>query len=125
MIPAFMLRQLYEKNSLKNIVDENGNKTGFGFSLFNRIGTGTIEGGFSLIVDGEEVPPEKVIVEKGGVSSRSDEFAKAPVRFTVGDRIRFFVEKPGGLQPGVHKVVFKASTREYGRIEFDFSDSIS
>ncbi|MBO3840014.1 MAG: DUF6379 domain-containing protein [Thermoproteota archaeon] len=125
MIPAFMLRQLYEKNSLKNMVDENGNKIGFSFSLLNRLGTGTIEGGFSLVVDGEETLPEKITIEKSGVSSRADEFAKSPVRFTVGDRITFFIEKPGGLQPGVHRIVVKAMTREYGKIEFDFSDNVS
>jgi len=124
MIPAFMLRQLYEKNSLKNVVDENNNKVGFGFSLLNRLGTGTMEGGFSLVVDGEEVHPEKIRIEKGGVASRADEFAKSPVRFTVGDRISFFIERPGGLQPGVHKIVVKAMTREYGKIEFDFSDNV-
>lgn len=125
MIPAFMLRQLYEKNSLKNMVDENWNKIGFSFSLLNRLGTGTIEGGFSLVVDGEETLPEKITIEKSGVSSRADEFAKSPVRFTVGDRITFFIEKTGGLQPGVHRIVVKAMTREYGKIEFDFSDNVS
>lgn len=120
-----MLRQLYEKNSLKNMVDENGNKIGFSFSLLNRLGTGTIEGGFSLVVDGEEALPEKITIEKSGVFSRADEFAKSSVRFTVGDRITFFIEKPGGLQPGVHKIVVKAMTREYGKIEFDFSDNVS
>ena len=125
MIPSFMLRQLYEKGSLKNVLDENGNKVGFSFSLFNRLGSGTIEGGFKLAVDGEELPLEKITIEKGGVSSKADEFAKTSTLFTVGDRIKFKVEKPGGLQPGVHKVVVTAMTMEYGKIEFDFSDNVS
>lgn len=125
MIPAFMLRQLYEKGSLKNILDENGNKIGFGFSLFNRLGSGTIEGGLRLKVDGEEIPLEKITIEKGGVTSRAEEFAKTSTLFTVGDRIRFTVEKPGGLQPGVHKIVLSVTTTEYGKIEFDFSDNVS
>jgi hypothetical protein len=110
---------------LKNVLDESGNKIGFGFSLFNRLGSGTIEGGFKLTVDGEEVPLEKITIEKGGTSSRASEFAKTPTLFTVGDRIKFTVEKPGGLQPGIHKIVVTAMTMEYGKIEFDFSDNIS
>lgn len=125
MIPTFMLRQLYEKGSLKNILDANGNKIGFSFSLFNRLGSGTIEGGFSLAVDGEELPPEKITIEKGGVVFKSEEFAKSPVQFTVGDRIKFSIERPNGLQPGVHKIIVRVMTREYGKIEFDFSDNVS
>lgn len=125
MIPAFMLRQLYEKGSLKNIVDENGNKVGFSFSLFNRLGSGTIEGGFKLTVDGEELPLEKITIEKGGVTIKANEFAKTSTLFTVGDRIKFTIEKPGGLQSGVHKIVVSTMTMEYGKIEFDFSDTVS
>ncbi|MEM2981152.1 MAG: DUF6379 domain-containing protein [Thermoproteota archaeon] len=125
MIPAFMLRQLYEKGSLKNILDANGNRIGFSFSLLNRLGSGTIEGGFTLAVDGEELPPEKITMEKGGMVSKAEEFAKSPLRFTVGDRIIFSIEKPNGLQPGIHKIMVRAITREYGKIEFDFSDTVS
>lgn len=125
MIPAFMLRQLYEKGSLKNIVDENGNKIGFTFSLLNRLGSGTIEGGFRLKVDGEEIPLEKITIEKGGVVSKAEDFSKNPVLFAVSERIRFSIEKPGGLQEGIHKIVISAMTTEYGKIEFDFSDRVS
>lgn len=120
-----MLRQLYEKGSLKNILDANGNRIGFSFSLLNRLGSGTIEGGFTLAVDGEEVPPEKITMEKGGMVSKAEEFAKSPLRFTVGDRIVFSIEKPNGLQAGVHKIIVRVMTREYGKIEFDFSDNVS
>lgn len=125
MIPSYMLRQLYEKGSLKNIVDDKGNITGFCFSLFNRLGTGTIKGGFSLLVDGTEISPANIRIEKGGITSSLEEFAKSPVRFAVGDRIRFLIEKSGGLQPGVHKLVVRAMSTEYGRVEFDFSDTVS
>lgn len=125
MIPSFMLRQLYERGSLKNVLDEKGDKVGFSFSLFNRLGSGTIEGGFKLKVDDEELSLEKITVEKGGVKSRADEFSKTSTLFTVGDRIKFTIEKPGGLQPGVHKIIVTAMTMEYGKIEFDFSDNIS
>ncbi len=110
---------------MKNVVDEKGNTVGFSFSLLNRLGSGTIEGGFKLIVDGEELPIEKISVEKGGVKAKAEEFAKTPTLFTVGDRIKFMVEKPGGLQPGVHKIVVSTMTTEYGKIEFDFSDTVS
>lgn len=120
-----MLRQLYEKGSLKNAVDESGNVVGFSFSLFNRLGSGTIKGGFGIAVDGAEIPPANITLEKGGVTSSAEDFAKSPVRFVVGDRIRVSVRKPGGLQPGVHKIVIKVMTVEYGKLEFDFSDSIS
>lgn len=125
MIPSFMLRQLYEKGSLKNILDVNGNRIGFSFSLLNRLGSGTIEGGFSLAVDGEELAPEKITIEKDGVIWKAEEFAKLALRFIVGDRIKFSIEKPNGLQPGVHKIVVRAVTREYGKIEFSFSDNVS
>ncbi|MEM1553909.1 MAG: DUF6379 domain-containing protein [Thermoproteota archaeon] len=120
-----MLRQLYEKGSLKNIIDENGNKVGFTFSLLNKLGSGTIEGGIKLKVDGEEIPLEKIKVEKGGVVSKAEEFSKNPVIFAVSERIKFFIEKPGGLQEGIHKIVISVMTTEYGRIEFDFTDKVS
>ncbi|MEM2488207.1 MAG: DUF6379 domain-containing protein [Thermoproteota archaeon] len=125
MIPAFMLRQLYEKGSLKNVLDENGNKIGFTFSLLNKLGSGTIEGGFRLKVDGEEIPLEKITIEKGNVVSKAEDFSKNPILFAVSERIKFFIEKPGGLQEGFHKIIVIAMTREYGRIEFDFSDKVS
>lgn len=105
-----MLRQLYERGSLKNILDEKGDKIGFSFSLFNRLGSGTIEGGFKIKVDDEELSLEKITVEKGGVKLRTDEFPNTTTLFAVGDRIKFTVEKPGGLQPGVHKIIFTAMT---------------
>ncbi len=110
---------------MKNVVDEKGNTVAFSFSLFNRLGSGTIEGGFKLKVDGEEVPLEKITIEKGGVMAKAEEFAKTSTLFTVGDRIKFTVEKPGGLQPGLHKIVVSTMTMEYGKIEFDFSDTVS
>ncbi|MGQ9479019.1 MAG: hypothetical protein ACUVQ0_03225, partial [Thermoproteota archaeon] len=90
MIPSFMLRQLYEKGSLKNILDEKGDKVGFSFTLYNRLGSGTVEG-FNISVDGEELPLDRIKIEKGGTVLKVEELAKSPMSFPVGERIKISI----------------------------------
>lgn len=124
MIPAFMLRQLYERGSLTNIVDDKGNKTGFSFFMKNGLGSGTVRG-FSISVDNDEIPQDNISVEREGTVWGMRQLTTSPLRFLMGDRIKIVIEKQGGLQPGMHKILIKASTVEYGTVQFDVSDNIS
>ncbi|MEM0258603.1 MAG: hypothetical protein QW314_01950, partial [Thermoproteota archaeon] len=64
MIPSFMLSQLYVKNSLQNLKEGERIK-GYSFKLRNNLGSGTIKGTLSILVDGVPIKSELVSIRKG------------------------------------------------------------
>ena len=125
MIPSFMLRQLYEKGSLMNQKDEQGNTVGFAFAVVNRIDPGSFRGNIILSVDGEEIPPEKLPMKKGDIALKGDEIPHRTVGFAIGEKIIFCVQKQGGLKPGHHKMIFTSRSIDFGQVKFDFEDDVT
>jgi len=124
MLPAYMLRQLYAKGSLKNI-KEGDKVVGFAFSLKNKLGSATLKGEVAISVDGQPMPPESVTIRKGELTMKVSDIASTPTKFTVGDALDVMVAKEGGLAPGSHKVDMKFSIVEFGKAQFDFSDTVT
>ncbi|MBO3762746.1 MAG: DUF6379 domain-containing protein [Thermoproteota archaeon] len=124
MIPSFMLSQLYVKNSLQNLKEGERIK-GYSFKLRNNLGSGTIKGTLSILVDGVPIKSELVSIRKGENEFSAKELETKSMPFDVGDEVTFIVKEEGGLKPGLHKITITSRTLEYGKIEINFSDEIS
>jgi hydroxymethylglutaryl-CoA reductase (NADPH) len=119
-VPAFLLKKLYVKGSLKNTA------TGFAFTIQNTLAPGTIVDLGSLQVDGVAYPPEKVKVglPDGRIVSVTEVTAQSPLRFAVGDKVTIQVEdKP--LPTGAHKLTLSPKTKEAGVLEITAEDTIA
>jgi hypothetical protein len=118
-IPAFLLRRLYVKGSLKNTAD------GFEFELKNTLGTGYAKGLLPLKVDGQELP---VSTSYFLVDSKEASFPsvseQAPMTLAMNKATRVGAHS-GPLSPGSHKIVMGFVVVGLGEMSFDFTDTIS
>ena len=91
----------------KNVA-EAGKVTGFQFGLrlpYYRGVVLSLVGNTELKVDGELYPPEQMSVTVGGKSFKYADLENDPNhRWEFGDIGIVTVAKPGGLEPGEHKV---------------------
>jgi hypothetical protein len=124
MLPAYMLRQLYVKGSMKNI-KEGDKAVGFALSLKNKLGSANLKGEVVLAVDGQPVPPESISLKKGDTSIKMSDVAQTPLKFSVGDLIDVTVMKEGGLTLGQHKIDVKFNIVEFGKAQFDVTDTVT
>jgi hypothetical protein len=119
-VPAFLLKKLYAKGSLKNTA------AGFELTIQNTLASGTIVGLAPLQVDGTDYPLEKTtaILPDGSQVSAADVSAESGVRFSVGDKVTIRVEgKP--LQSGQHKLTISPKTKEAGILDIFAEDMIT
>lgn len=118
-VPAFLLKKLYVKGSLKNTA------TGFEFSIQNTLAPGTIVDLGSLQVDSVAYQPEqvRVILPDGRNVSATEVSAQSPMRFAVGDKVTIQVEGTS-LSAGVHKLTLSPKTKEAGVLEIPAEDTI-
>ena len=91
----------------KNVV-EDGEVTGFQFGLrlpYYRGVVCSLVGKTDLKVDGESIPYEKMSVTIGGKTIKMPELENEPVhKWEFGDIGIVKIDKPGGLEPGEHKL---------------------
>lgn len=119
-VPAFLLKKLYAKGSLKNTA------AGFELTIQNTLASGTIVSLAPLQVDGIEYPLEKTtaILPDGSQVSAADVSAESGVRFSVGDKVTIRVEgKP--LPSGQHKLTISPQTKEAGILDIFAEDMIT
>lgn len=119
-IPAFLLRKLYRKGSLKNTA------AGFELTIQNTLASGTIVSIAPLQVDGIEYPLERTtaILPDGRQISAADVSAESGVRFSVGDKVTIQVEGKH-LSPGQHKLTISPKTKEAGILDIFAEDMIT
>ncbi|MBU7012996.1 MAG: hydroxymethylglutaryl-CoA reductase [Theionarchaea archaeon] len=117
-IPAFVLKKLYLKDSLKN-TDE-----GFEFAIKNTLMDATIISPVTITVDNKPFPKEKIQVAAEGnswsVKDISDTNA-VPLKVNVEVTV---VVKGENLSSGKHEIEISASTKEYGDIQFSVKDAL-
>ncbi len=124
-IPRYLLRQLYVKGSLENVdINGDGVLDGAKIKLRNTLGGGTVRGRLRAIIDGEEVPPEKILIEFKGERMRASEAAGRSMYVAVGDEIDIFFELGKALAPGEHKIELELDVQELGPVGFDFTDVV-
>lgn len=117
-VPAFLLRRLYVKQSLKN------NSDGFEFQLRNRLGSGYAHKLWPLVVDGNEIPTDSSHFEyEGDVSSFSN--VSKEKTFTLGMNKTITISVNGAsLEPGAHTIGMGFDVPGLGTLKFDFKDVI-
>ena len=117
-VPAFILRRLYVKGSLRNT------DTGWSFTLKNSLGSGYAKGMQPLKIDDAEIPMT-------ASSFRQDDeditFDRVTDDTTFGLKMNRSIDisvAAAQLSPGAHKVWMGFIVPGFGRIGFDFTDEV-
>ncbi len=119
MIPSFLLKKLYVKDSFKNTPN------GFELALRNTLAPGTLNGFSKLEIDGRSIPLDQLFITVGdGPAVRASELSPSssrlfPLNTIVGLRVQ---DQP--LTPGKHHLVVQVNTKEAGELKIDAEDSI-
>ena len=117
-VPAFLLRRLYVKGSLRN---ENG---GFAFDLKNSLGSGYAESVLPLTIDGAEVPRESATFFVDGECVRFDEVSsEKPMTLGMNKLVTITVDGQT-LDAGKHKIGVGFMVTGMGKMAFDVTDAI-
>jgi hypothetical protein len=118
-VPAFLLRRLYVKGSLRN---DNG---GFAFDLKNSLGSGYAESVLPLTVDGVEVPIASAsFVTDGEALPFPDVSSERPMTLGMNKVVTVAVTGQA-LPPGKHKIGIGFVVTGMGKMEFDVTDVIA
>ena len=120
-----MMTSIFVKDSLRNL-DRGGNGeiNAFSFEVKNAVQSATISG-FSLEVDGEEIPPELVEVGLSGKKMKLIELSRQnPVSFSFGSTVKLTVTKRGGLSQGNHMIRLKITEAFFGTFAFSTEEVI-
>ncbi|MCR4407779.1 MAG: DUF6379 domain-containing protein [Anaerolineae bacterium] len=117
-IPAFVLKKLYVKGSLKNTGD------GFALSIRNTLAPGTIIGFAPLQVDGQSYPLEKVSLQVGEASLPVSEISPAtPYQFPLNATATIRVAGET-LAPGEHQILITVKSQEVGELTISVRDTL-
>lgn len=118
-VPAFILRRLYVKGSLKNV--ENG----FEFSLKNVLADAELVKPLEIYVNDTRIPLESITLIAGTTSiSNKDLSDSNPVKFSLNMTVTIRVNGVR-LEPGEHKITLVVAVKGYGMIKFDLRDILS
>ncbi len=117
-VPAFLLRRLYVKGSLRHDGD------GFAFDLKNSLGSGYAEQVLPLEIDGETLPLECTRFVVDGDALRFDEVS--PERtMTLGMNKLVTIAVSGmALEAGKHRIGIGFMVTGMGEMKFDVTDAI-
>jgi hypothetical protein len=118
-VPAFLLRRLYVKGSLRH---EN---SALVFDLHNALGSGYADRVLPLRIDGEEVTPGSCafVVEGQPVPFESISETQ-PMTLAMGRTLSVRAEGLR-LEPGQHSIELGFIVTGMGEMRFDVEDSIS
>lgn len=118
-VPAFLLRRLYVKGSLRRI------DGGVAFDIKNSLGSGYAEQVLPLVIDGEAAPLDATRFIVDGEAQRFDEVSpERPV--TLGmNRVVTIAVDGRTLAEGKHKIVLGFVVTGMGKMEFDVTDALA
>ena len=118
-VPAFLLRRLYVKGSLRNAPD------GFEFQLLNRLGSGYAHKMLPLSVDNLALPLSATTFDLDGQTTGFHEVSQDRT-FTLAMNKRITIRIAGApLEPGPHKIGMGFDVPGLGTLSFDFTDTIA
>ena len=118
-VPAFLLRRLYVKGTLRN---EDG---AVAFDLSNTLGSGYADQVLPLRIDGEDVDPATCAFVIEGKPVRFDEI-NADNPMTLGMNAALTVRAQGrSLEPGEHSIELAFIVTGMGEMRFDVKDTIA
>ena len=118
-VPAFLLRRLYVKKSLRNT--ENG----FEFELRNRLGSGYAFKLWPLTVDGVELLPEDSVFQLEGEETAFSEVSKERTFTLAMNRIITIKANGTTLVSGPRKIGMGFDVPGLGTLRFDFTDVVA
>jgi hypothetical protein len=117
-VPAFLLRRLYVKGSLRN------SETGFEFELRNRLGSGYAYGLRPLTVDGDEIDADDTFFELEGERTAFSEVSRDRT-FTLAMNRTIKINVVGAsLDEGPRKIGMSFDVPGLGTLRFDFTDMV-
>lgn len=110
-LPAFLVRKLYRRGSLRETADGR-----FAFTLHNPLGSATVVSPPTFTVNGVRHPLGQVTarVDLAGISEDD------PLPFAKGDEID--VSFPGRLLRGANRIHVVIATREFGTLDLFVED---
>ena len=118
-VPAFILRRLYVKGSLRNT------ESGWSFTLKNSLGSGYAKGMQPLKIDEQELPMTVASFHQDGEDITFDRVTdETTFGLKMNRSIDISVSGPP-LDSGAHKVWMGFIVPGFGRIGFDFTDEVS
>ena len=118
-VPAFLLRRLYVKGSLRNI------DGGWEFDLKNSLGSGYAEQVLPLTVNGAEVPIDQArFTVDGEVIKFGEVSSDRPITLGMNKVVTIGVDGAGHLPEGKHKVGIGFIVTGMGKMQFDVTDAV-
>lgn len=119
MFPQSVLSKIYVKGSLKNAAK------GFEFNFKNVVDSGTLVELGPITVDGKAYQAAALTVVTGSQERAGDQVTRlAPLPVYVGSAFTIRVNGET-LVAGEHAIRVSALTREIGRIQIDFQDTVA
>lgn len=117
-VPAFLLRRLYVKGSLRNTPG------GFEFDLMNTLGSGYAEQVMPLTINGEEIPTASSAFVVDGVATPFDEVSSGQP-MTLGLNRAVTIAVAGRtLAPGQYRIGLGFVVTGMGEMQFEVTDAI-
>jgi len=116
-IPKALLKKLYNRSSLRNT------SSGVRFSVKNRLSPAKLKRVRPLVLNGESIPTEQIMVSvDGGESVRLDRMvADSPLDFPLGTLLTFDVSIDP-LSDAEHDLALAFEVEPFGMLEFSVSD---
>ncbi len=119
VIPPFLLKRLYLKQSLHN------NNQGFQFTLYNTLGSGFGTEILPVTLDGKELPRESAsFIFNGEEIPFVSVNKEKPFTLALNKRTNIIV-KGVTLTEGPHKVGFYFVAQGLGKLGFEVTDEVS
>lgn len=117
-VPAFMLKKLFVKGSLRN------NLEGFEFQLKNVLAPGTITGVLPLVVDDQTYCADNLYIIQSEEQRAANQIGKEqPFSFALNSQVTMAVRGPQ-LKPGSHRIVIDVITKEAGELKWDVTETL-
>ncbi len=117
-VPAFLLRRLYVKGSLKNT------SGGFEFELRNRLGSGYAYKLWPLKVDGTELPADRTVFNLDGRTVAFSDVAHQNTFLLAMNKTITIQVYGTTLAPGPRKLDMAFDVPGFGTLRFDFKDVV-
>ena len=118
-VPAFLLRRLYVKGSLRNV------DGGFAFDLKNTLGSGYAEAVLPVTLDDEALPTSSTRFTVDGTALPFDSVsADNPMTLGMNKTVTIAVDGRQ-LAPGKHKIGVGFMVTGMGEMVFDVTDVIN
>jgi len=119
-IPALILKQLYSFGSLKNRTD------GVSFELKNRLSDAQVIGLSRIVLNGEELALEGVVLMVNGAPIRPTEVsAEAPIPFPLRQTVELRCAAQAALGDGKHSIQVVFQTDSFGELRLKVKDAIA